>query len=69
MSISVKFQNSCLYLLFCLFQTVLVGVLLITVIINILFIADTGRRLREAQFEGKIVEEETHIQDETLPHA
>ncbi|XP_038056368.1 protein O-linked-mannose beta-1,2-N-acetylglucosaminyltransferase 1-like [Patiria miniata] len=39
------------------FQFILVGVLMTTVIINILFIADTGRRLREVQSEGGVQDE------------
>ncbi|XP_072172735.1 protein O-linked-mannose beta-1,2-N-acetylglucosaminyltransferase 1-like [Diadema setosum] len=35
-----------------IFQMVLLAVLLVTVLINILFIAETGRRLRESQIEG-----------------
>ena len=37
------------------FQMVLLAVLLVTVLINILFIAETGRRLREAQVEGNVL--------------
>ncbi|XP_033636550.1 protein O-linked-mannose beta-1,2-N-acetylglucosaminyltransferase 1-like [Asterias rubens] len=42
-----------------LFQVILVGVLMATVIVNILFIADTGRRLREVHSEGVVPDGET----------